>query len=57
MGTMSSHLRQSIIMWEKEYIHVCVTGSPCCTAEKINKLNYTSAHQGKCLEHAFTLHA
>ena len=34
MGTMSSHLRQSIIMWEKECIHVCVTGSPCCTAEK-----------------------
>ena len=22
-----------VIMWEKECIHLCVTGSPCCTVE------------------------
>ena len=27
-----------MIMWEEECIHVCVTGSPCCTVGK--KLMY-----------------
>ena len=34
LGTMSSLLWWSMIMWEKEYIYVCVTGSPCCMVEK-----------------------
>ena len=34
LGSMSSHLRQSVIMGEKECIHVCITGPPCCTVEK-----------------------
>jgi len=37
-GTMFSHLWWSMIMWEEECIHVCVTGSPCCIVEK-NKNN------------------
>ena len=32
----TDHLWWSMIMGEKECIHVCVTGSPCCTVE--NKL-------------------
>ena len=32
-GTTSSHLWWSMIMWEKEWIYVCVTGSPCCMVE------------------------
>ena len=32
-GTISSHLGESMIVWEKECIHVCVTGAPCCTVE------------------------
>ena len=41
LGTMSSHLRWSVIMFQKECIHVCVTGSPCCTAEiTIKKINW-----------------
>ena len=34
LGTMSSHLWWSMIMWEIECVHVCVTGSPCCREEK-----------------------
>ena len=33
LGTISSHLWWSMRMWQKESIHVCVTGSPCCTVE------------------------
>ena len=33
LPTTSSHLWWSMIMWEKECIYVCVTGSPCCTVE------------------------
>ena len=34
LGTMSSHLWWSTIMWEKKCMDGCVTGSPCCTVEK-----------------------
>ena len=34
LGTMSRCLQQSMIMGEEKCVHVCVTGSPCCTAEK-----------------------
>ena len=34
LGSMSSHLWWSLIMWQKECVHVCVTGSPCYTVEK-----------------------
>ena len=34
LGAMPSHLWWSIIMLEKECIHVCVTGSPCYTVDK-----------------------
>jgi len=36
LGTMSGHLWWSMIMCEIEYIHVCVTGSPCYTVGKKN---------------------
>ena len=32
--TMSRYLHHSTTMGEKLCIHVCVTGSPCCTVEK-----------------------
>ena len=31
LGTISSHLWWSIILWEKECTYACVTGSTCCT--------------------------
>ena len=35
LRTMSSHLWWSMIIGKKkECIHVCVTGSPCCTVEE-----------------------
>ena len=34
LGTMSSHLWWSMKCEKIEYVHVCVTGSPCCTVEK-----------------------
>ena len=34
LGTMYSHLWWSLIMWEKECIHVRGTESSCCTVEK-----------------------
>ena len=34
LGTMSSHLWWSMIIWEKKCVHVGVTWSPCCTVEQ-----------------------
>ena len=33
MGSIYSHLWWSMIMWEKECIYLCVTGSSSCTVE------------------------
>ena len=34
LRTMSIYLQGSMTMGEKDCIHVCVTGSPCCTVGK-----------------------
>ena len=34
LRTMSRYLQQIMIMGEKVCIHVCITGSPCCTVEE-----------------------
>ena len=44
---MSRYLHRNRTMGGKKCIHVCVTWSPCCTAEKVNKNNNKKINLGR----------